>query len=72
MKKSFFVAMMACLFSLNSCADDQLVTFAQFPAQFPQAIIVEWGKDDWGRKAELNNKLELKFNSSYQLIGVDD
>lgn len=44
----------------------------QVAAQFPQAIIVEWGKDDWGWKAELNNKLELKFNSKYQMIGVDD
>ena len=44
----------------------------QIAAQFPQAVIVEWGKDDWGWKAELNNKLELKFNSKYQMIGVDD
>ena len=44
----------------------------QVAAQFPQAIIVEWGKDDRGWKAELNNKLELKFNSKYQMIGVDD
>ena len=144
MKKSILVAVMACLFSLSSCAHDQLITFAQLPvaaqntvkqyfdettiafctldrelfgkeykvqfndgseikfegdgslhkvdckfravpdalvpeivrqqiaAQFPQAIIVEWGKDDLGWKAELNNKLELKFNKSYQIIGVDD
>lgn len=44
----------------------------QVAAQFPQAIIVEWGKDDRGWKAELNNKLELKFNSKYQMIGIDD
>jgi hypothetical protein len=44
----------------------------QVSAQFPQAIIVEWGKDDWGWKAELNNQLELKFNSKYQMMGVDD
>ena len=54
---------------MSACADnDQLITFAQFP----QAVIVEWGKDDWGWKAELNNQLELKFNSKYQLIGIDD
>jgi len=44
----------------------------QIAAQFPQAVIVEWGKDDWGWKAELNNKLELKFNRSFELIGLDD
>ena len=44
----------------------------QVAAQFPQAVIVEWGKDDWGWKAELNNKLELKFNSNFQLTGIDD
>ena len=44
----------------------------QISAQFPQAVIVEWGKDDWGWKAELNNKLELKFNSKYQMTGIDD
>ena len=44
----------------------------QVAAQFPQAMIIEWGKDDRGWKAELNNKLELKFNSKYQMIGIDD
>lgn len=44
----------------------------QVAAQFPQAVIVEWGKDDWGWKAELNNKLELKFNSNFQMAGIDD
>lgn len=44
----------------------------QVAAQFPQAFIVEWGKDDWGWKAELNNKLDLKFNSSFEFIGLDD
>ena len=44
----------------------------QVAAQFPQAVIVEWGKDDWGWKAELSNKLELKFNSNFQLTGIDD
>lgn len=39
---------------------------------FPQAVIVEWGKDDRGWKAELNNNLELKFNSKLQMIGADD
>ena len=44
----------------------------QILASFPQAVIVEWGKDDWGWKAELANKLEIKFNSNLQMIGVDD
>ncbi len=48
------------------------VVLQQVKAQFPQAVIVEWGKDDRGWKAELNNQLELKFNSKYQMIGIDD
>ena len=48
------------------------VVLQQVKAQFPNAFIVEWGKDDWGWKAELNNQLELKFNSKYNMIGVDD
>lgn len=44
----------------------------QIAAQFPEAVIVEWGKDDWGWKAELSNKLELKFNRKLQMVGVDD
>jgi len=39
---------------------------------FPQAFVTEWGKDDWGWKAELNNKLELKFNRKYEPVGLDD
>lgn len=48
------------------------VVRAQVAAQFPQAVIVEWGKDDWGWKAELDNKLELKFNRKLEFIGIDD
>ena len=44
----------------------------QCAAMAPQAVIIEWGKDDWGWKAELSNKLEIKFNSKLQMIGVDD
>ena len=41
--------------------------------QFPEAFIVEWGKNDlWGWKAELNNKLDLKFNRNFEFIGIDD
>ena len=41
--------------------------------QFPEAFIVEWGKKDlWGWKAELNNKLDLKFNRNFEFIGIDD
>ena len=48
------------------------IVLQQVKAQFPNAFIVEWGKDDWGWKAELSNQLELKFNSKYQMTGVDD
>ena len=40
--------------------------------QFPEAFIVEWGKEGWGWKAELNNKLELRFNSKLEFVGIDD
>lgn len=38
----------------------------------PQTVIVEWGKDDRGWKAELSNKLEIKFDRNLRMIGVDD
>lgn len=41
-------------------------------ANFPNAIITEWGRDDWGYKAELNNGLDIKFNRSYEFLRVDD
>jgi hypothetical protein len=44
----------------------------QVAASFPQAFIVEWGKDDRGWKAELNNKLELNFNRKLEMVGIDD
>ena len=44
----------------------------QISASFPQTFIVEWGKDDWGWKAELNNKLEIKFNRKLEMLGLDD
>ena len=52
--------------------DGSLHIRQQVKASFPQAVIVEWGKDDRGWKAELSNQLELKFNSKYQMSGVDD
>lgn len=39
---------------------------------FPNAFITEWGKDDLGYKAELNNGLDLKFNSKLEFIRIDD
>lgn len=39
---------------------------------FPNAFITEWGKDDLGYKAELNSGLDLKFNSKYEFVRVDD
>lgn len=44
----------------------------QVKAKFPQNFIIEWGEDDWGWKAELNNKLELKFNRNFDFVGIDD
>lgn len=44
----------------------------QLKASFPQAFVVEWGKDDWGWKAELNNKLEVKFSRKLEMRGLDD
>ena len=41
-------------------------------ANFPNAFITEWGKDDRGYKAELNNGLDLKFNRQYEFVRVDD
>ena len=41
-------------------------------ANFPNAFITEWGKDDRGYKAELNNGLDLKFNSKLEFIRIDD
>ena len=39
---------------------------------FPNAFITEWGQDDWGYKAELNNGLDLKFDKSYRFQRIDD
>ena len=41
-------------------------------ANFPNAFITEWGKDDRGYKAELNNGLDLKFNRQYEFVRIDD
>ena len=45
---------------------------AYIKANFPNAIITEWGKDDRGYKAELNNGLDLKFNRKLEFIRIDD
>ena len=45
---------------------------AYVKAQFPNAFITEWGKDDRGWKAELNNGLDLKFNSKLEFTRIDD
>jgi len=39
---------------------------------FPGAFVKEWGTDDWGYKAELNNGLDLKFDKSYRFQRIDD
>ena len=41
-------------------------------ANFPNAFITEWGKDDRGYKAELNSGLDLKFNRQYEFVRIDD
>ncbi|MBQ9439114.1 MAG: PepSY-like domain-containing protein [Paludibacteraceae bacterium] len=41
-------------------------------ATFPNAYVQEWGHDDRGFKAELNNGLELRFNKKYQFQNIDD
>lgn len=41
-------------------------------ANFPNAFIKEWGRDGRRWKAELNNGLELEFNSKYEFLRIDD
>ena len=45
---------------------------AYIKANFPNAFITEWSKDDRRWKAELNSGLELEFNSKYEFIRIDD
>ena len=45
---------------------------AYVKANFPNAFITEWSKDDRRWKAELNAGLELEFNSKYEFIRIDD
>lgn len=39
---------------------------------YPGAFVTEWCKKRTNWKAELNNGLDLYFDSQYQLIGIDD
>lgn len=41
-------------------------------ANYPDAFITEWGKDDLRWKAELNNGLELVFNNDGEFLRYDD
>jgi Protein of unknown function (DUF2874). len=45
---------------------------AYVKANFPNAFITEWSKDDRRWKANLNSGLELEFNSKYEFIRIDD
>ena len=45
---------------------------AYVKANFPNAFITEWSKDDRRWKAEINAGLELEFNSKYECIRIDD
>ena len=48
------------------------VVRAYVKANFPNAFITEWSKDDRRWKAELNSGLELEFNSKHEFIRIDD
>jgi len=48
------------------------VVLAYVHTNFPNALVTEWSKDDGRWKLELNNGLELVFNSRYQFQSVDD
>ena len=48
------------------------VVRAYVKANFPNAFITEWSKDDRRWKADLNSGLELEFNSKYEFIRIDD
>ena len=39
---------------------------------FPNSFIIEWGRDNRGFKAELNNGLDLEFNRNYDFLRIDD
>ena len=41
-------------------------------ANYPNAYITEWSKDDMRWKAELNNGLELVFNNNGEFLRYDD
>ena len=45
---------------------------AYIKANFPNAFITEWSKDDRRWKAELNSGLDLEFNSKYEFVRIDD
>lgn len=45
---------------------------AYVKANFPNAFITEWSKDDRRWKAELNSGLDLEFNSNYEFVRIDD
>ena len=45
---------------------------AYVKANFPNAFMTEWSKDDRRWKADLNSGLELEFNSKYEFIRIDD
>jgi hypothetical protein len=45
---------------------------AYVKTNFPNTFITEWGKDDRRWKAELNNGLDLEFNSKYEFLRIDD
>jgi len=49
---------------------EQVTTYVN--TNYPNNFITEWGKEDRGWKAELNNGVELLFNSQYEFTGVDD
>lgn len=49
---------------------EQVTTYVS--TNYPNNFITEWGKEDRGWKAELNNGVDLLFNSQYEFTGIDD
>lgn len=44
----------------------------QLSKQFPDAKVLKIERDSKGYEVELDNKLEVKYNSSFQLTDIDD
>lgn len=54
----------------NELVPEKVVAYVN--ANYPDAFITEWGKDDLRWKAELNNGLELVFDNKGEFLRYDD